>query len=104
MRPYFYEDYYPLTSYEDMTTDDIWLAYQLHRPSDDTGIIVAFRREQSSDKTIEVKLSAVDHNKTYRVTDRDTGESFVRTGDELRKGLQLTLKEPRSSLIFEYGE
>jgi len=104
VRPYFYEDYYPLTSYEDMTTDDIWLAYQLHRPSDDTGIIVAFRRDQSPDETIMVKLSAVDPEKTYTLTDRDTGESFVKTGDELRKGLQLTLSEPRSSLIFEYGK
>lgn len=104
VRPYFYEDYYPLTSYEDMTTDDIWLAYQLHRPSDDTGIIVAFRRDQSPDETMMVKLSAVDPEKTYTVTDRDTGERFIKTGDELRKGLLLTLSEPRSSLIFEYGK
>ena len=45
VRPYFYEDYYPLTGYGDMTGDDIWLAYQLLRPSDQTGYVVAFRRE-----------------------------------------------------------
>ena len=42
VRPYFYEDYYPLTGYGDMTGDDIWLAYQLLRPSDQTGYVVAF--------------------------------------------------------------
>lgn len=102
LRPYYYEDYFPLISHEDMTTDDIWLAYQLYRPADDTGIIVAFRRDLSLDETITVKLSAVNPNKTYKITDRDTGESFFKTGDELRKGLQLTLHETRSSLLFNY--
>lgn len=102
LRPYYYEDYFPLIFHEDMTTDDIWLAYQLYRPADDTGIIVAFRRELCPDETITVRLSAVNKDKTYKITDRDTGESFFKTGDELRKGLQLTLREPRSSLLFNY--
>lgn len=102
IRPYFYEDYHPLISYEDMTADDIWLAYQLHRPSDDTGVMVAFRRDLSPDETITVKLSAVNPEKTYTITDRDTGESFFKKGDELREGLQLTLHETRSSLLFSY--
>ena len=38
----YYEDYYPLTGCEDLTRDNIWLAYQLNRPSDGTGIVVAF--------------------------------------------------------------
>ena len=102
LRPYFYEDYYPLTTDEDMTTDDIWLAYQLYRPSDDSGIVVAFRREMCRDETITVQLSVVDPDVTYSLTDRDSGETFIRTGDELRKGLQLVLKEPRNSLILNY--
>ena len=102
LRPYYYEDYFPLVFHKDMTTDDIWLAYQLYRPADDTGIIVAFRRELSPDETITVRLSAVNTDKTYKITNRDTGESFFKTGDELKKGLQLTLREPRSSLLFNY--
>lgn len=69
IRPYYYEDYYPLTGTEDMTRDDIWLAYQMHRPSDDSGIIVAFRRTASKDKQITVRLSGVDPEKYYTVTD-----------------------------------
>lgn len=104
VRPYFYEDYYPLTFYDDMTADNIWLAYQLHRPSDDTGIIVAFRRDKNEDKDMNVNLSAIDPDKNYRITNRDTGNSFVKSGAELRRGLQLTLDEPRGSLLFIYGE
>ena len=33
-RPYYYEDYYPLTGIIDTQSDSIWLAYQMHRPSD----------------------------------------------------------------------
>lgn len=102
LRPYFYEDYYPLTSYEDMTTDDIWLAYQLHRSSDDTGVVVAFRREQSPDETITVRLSGVDVKNTYKVTNQDTNETVEKTGEELKNGLRLTLPDKRSSLILTY--
>ncbi|MGI6520412.1 MAG: glycoside hydrolase family 36 protein [Fermentimonas sp.] len=102
LRPYFYEDFYPLTTREDMTTDDIWLAYQLHKPDDDTGVIVAFRRDQAPEEQITIQLSGLQAGKTYKLTDRDSGESFQKTSDELREGLPLTLKEPRSSLILHY--
>lgn len=102
LRPYYYEDYYPLTSYENMTKDDIWLAYQLHRPLDDTGVIIAFRRDQSPDENIIVKMSAVNPDKSYKIKNKDTGETFVKTGDELRTGLQLTLNKTRSSLVLTY--
>ena len=46
IRPYFLEDFYPLSGYGDTTSDAIWLAYQLDRKSDRSGRIVAFRRSQ----------------------------------------------------------
>lgn len=102
VRPYFYEDYYPLTSFEDMTTDEIWLAYQLHRSSDYSGFIVAFRREKSTDKTISVKLSGLLPDVNYIVENYDTNETMVKTGKELSAGLALKLSEPRSSLLLKY--
>ena len=47
LRPYFYEDYYPLSGINNITSENIWLAYQLYRPSDDSGYIVAFRRKKT---------------------------------------------------------
>ena len=85
-----------------MTTDDIWLAYQLYRPADDTGVIVAFRRELCRDETITVQLSAVNPKVTYKLTDRDSGETFIKTGEVLKEGFQLKLKEAKSSLVISY--
>lgn len=102
IRPYFYEDYYPLTTVDDMTSGKIWLAYQLHRPSDDSGFIVAFRREDSKDNSITVKLSGLLPGENYIIENYDTKETFVKTGSELFTGLDLTLREPRSSLILKY--
>lgn len=36
IREYYYEDYYPLSGTGDLTGSDVWLAYQMHRPSDDS--------------------------------------------------------------------
>ena len=57
LRPYFYEDYYPLSGINNITSENIWLAYQLYRPSDDSGYIVAFRRKDNPDKSYTVNLS-----------------------------------------------
>jgi len=46
---------YPLTTVEDMTSDDIWMAYQLHRLSNSTGFVIAFRREGSEYSSIEYR-------------------------------------------------
>lgn len=104
VRPYFYEDFYPLTSYDDMTTDDIWLAYQLLRPSDGSGYIVAFRRDEAKDSSITVKLSGLQPESCYTVVNCDTNEASVKSGKELADGLELTLEEPRSSLLLKYSQ
>ena len=102
VRPYFYEDYYPLTSFDDMTTDEIWLAYQLHRPSNSSGFIVAFRREQSKDNSISVKLSGLLADERYVIENYDTNETLVKTGKELSAGFELNLNQPRTSLLLKY--
>lgn len=102
VRPYFYEDYYPLTTVKDMTSDTIWMAYQLHRPSDDSGVVVAFRRGLSEENTIQVSLSGICPEKSYQIRNADTDEVFIRTGKELEDGLELRLNEVRSSLLLKY--
>jgi len=102
VRPYFYEDYYPLTTVKDMTSNKIWLAYQLLRPSDNSGFVVAFRREDSKDSEITVKLSGLHPEKNYVVENYDTKETILKTGEELSVGLRLTLIRPLSSLLLKY--
>ena len=102
VRPYFYEDFYPLSGVGDLTGDNIWLAYQLHRPSDQTGYIVAFRRAQCPDEKYVVQLQAVVPDKTYSLEAVGSDWKLTATGDELRRGLTLQSAQPRSSLLIRY--
>lgn len=104
IRPYYYEDYYPLTGTSDTTVDNIWLAYQFNRPSDNSGVIVAFRRKASPDEQISVKLSGIRSDKDYELTDLDKEESVVMKGNELTQQLILKLHKPGQSLLIKYKE
>ena len=68
LKDYFLEDFYPLSGYGDITRDNQWLAYQLDRPSDGTGIVVAFRRSASPDSTYTVRLRGLDPEAVYRLS------------------------------------
>ena len=102
VRPYYYEDFYPLSGIGNLTGDDIWLAYQLHRPSDQTGYVLAFRRSQSPQSDYQVNLSALDPETRYQLVPKDGGESQTLSGRELMDGLTLHLDQPRSSLLLFY--
>lgn len=101
--PYYLEDYYPLSGYGDLTGDDIWLAYQLHRPSDDSGIVLAFRRKKCEENSYTVQLRGLDPDRRYRLEyDRGEQPAAEFTGRELAEGLTLTLNKPRKSLLIRY--
>ena len=104
IRPYYYEDYYPLVGIEDLTRDDIWIAYQLHRPTDETGVIIAFRRENCAENYLTVQLGGVQTNKNYIITNKDD-ENFklIKSGKELAEGIDLIIENPRSSLLLQYA-
>ncbi|MGN0202399.1 MAG: glycoside hydrolase family 36 protein [Candidatus Cryptobacteroides sp.] len=101
---YYFEDYYPLTGDGDLTGHDIWLAYQMHRPSDGSGILVAFRRKESEDGHCLVSVQGLSPGKLYRLTDSDTGTVWTKTGKELSEGFLLVLDKPGSSLLIKYEE
>lgn len=102
VRPYFYEDYWPLTGYGDMTGDDIWLAYQLNRPSDSTGWIVAFRRENCPDKFRPVSLKDLDPDAVYVLENQDDWTRAEVPGRVLMDAYNLAIENPRGSLLIKY--
>lgn len=102
IREYYYEDYYPLSGTGDLTGSDVWLAYQMHRPSDDSGIVVAFRRQDAPDAEYTVRLGGLTPDVSYTLVDCDTQAETVRSGRELTEGLTLRLDNPRSSLLIKY--
>ena len=102
IREYYYEDYYPLSGTGDLTGSDVWLAYQMHRPSDDSGIVVAFRRQNAPDTEYTVRLGGLTPDASYTLVDCDTQAETVRSGRELTEGLTLRLDNPKSSLLIKY--
>lgn len=103
VRKYFLEDFYPLTGYGDTTGDDCLLAYQLNKPSDGTGRIVAFRRASCPIEKTVVKLRGLNPEKTYSLVNQDTMDTVEKSGKELEEGLELELMSPESSLYIQYS-
>ncbi|HZM03285.1 MAG TPA: alpha-galactosidase, partial [Candidatus Saccharimonadales bacterium] len=62
---YWIGDYYPLTPWT--MAPDQWMAWQLHRPDLDEGIILAFRHQESSYSAMQVHLRGLKTGQTYRV-------------------------------------
>jgi len=102
LRPYFYSDYYPLTGTGNMTQDNVWLSYQLNRPAQSDGIIIAFRRKDCDEESLVVKLRGLDPKVNYELTDEDSNLAVTKTGEELIKGLTLIAKDKPGSLLIIY--
>jgi alpha-galactosidase len=102
LRPYFYGDYYPLTSSAHYTEDTIWLAYQLDRPEQGDGIVIAFRRKDSTQESLYVRLSGVKDQLTYELYDEDKQTRERKTGRELKAGIELRIPDTPGSLLIRY--
>jgi len=102
LRPYFYGDYYPLTQSWNNQDEDMWLAYQLNRPIEGDGIILAFRRKDCKQETIQVKLGGLEKTRDYELNIIDYGLKMTRLGGELMAGFELTIPQKPSSLMVRY--
>lgn len=103
LRPYYMEDYYPLTGICDLTGDDVWLAYQLNRKSDNSGIVVAFRRPECGVATCDVQLKGLDADKNYLVRNIIDGSQFSMSGRELMASITLQCANPREAVLLQYS-
>ena len=102
LRPFYYGDYYPLTGTEDLYQDNKWLAYQLNRPGQGDGIIMAFRRKDCPVDSIRVKLRGLNKNADYELLDEDSDNKVIKKGEELGNGFRLFLSEKQKSLVISY--
>lgn len=101
VRPFYSEDFYPLTEYSDKL--DVWCAYQFDRSSQNDGMLQVFRRDNSPYETAVFKLGTIDTSKEYTFTDIDDNSVFKISGKQLKEnGLQLTVKEQRTAKIYIY--
>jgi len=101
LRPYFSEDFYPLS--DKMPDRKSWCAWQYNRPEKDDGIIQVFKRELSPYTTAIYKLKGLNPDKTYVITDIDTEDLVELSGKELMEfGFEVAIKEDRVAKIFTY--
>ena len=102
IRPYFSEDFYPLTEFSDK--NDVWCAAQFDRPSEKDGVIQVFRRKNSPYCVAAFKLGNVQEEALYTFTDCDDERSFTLTGREIKeKGFEIEIPKPRTAKIFIYS-
>lgn len=102
--PYYLEDFYPLSGYDNLLGDDIWLAYQLDRPSDGTGYVVAFRRADAENPEYTVRLRGLNPGSGYEIYDEDRQTITTVSGEQLMAGFTLTLEKPETSLLLKYSK
>ena len=102
IRPYYLKDYYPLSGFGDITSSKIWVAYQLHDPTNGSGYVVGFRRPDCTQKRYAVDLQALSPNGTYIVTDCNTGTTREMYGGDMMNGFVLALDEAPDSILIKY--
>lgn len=81
-----------------------WCVMQYHRPSEQDGMIIAFRRHESSYSGFDCALFEIDPQAKYQIIQSRSykpSDPLVITGTELRN-LNLEIKERPGSLIVEY--
>ena len=104
IRKYFLGDFYPLV--EAGTDPHGWCVLQYHRPEENDGMVVAFRRDQSTTAACEAKLRDIDPNKSYQVTLYRTyePEKPVTLKGAALSPLRLEIGECPGSVLVEYRE
>ena len=102
LRGYFLCDFYPLSGDEDISGTDKWIAWQFHDTSDDSGIVMAFRRADAPQDAYTVSLRGLDSGAMYDVYNEDNDITVRKSGSELMSGLLLTLPQPRTSVLLRY--
>lgn len=96
-------DYYPLTPYS--LENNVWMAWQFDRPEVGLGMIEAFRRGDSSEKTRTLKLHGLDSEAIYEVKDFDSKTPQKLIGHKLMNdGLPVTILEPSNAVMIIYNK
>nr|MCR4720082.1 GH36 C-terminal domain-containing protein [Bacillota bacterium] len=95
IRKYFSKDFYSYGADAYDTTS--WTIWQYHDKSDDSGILMAFRRSESPFDSATLKLKGLNENKNYSYYNFDTKEEKVGNNS-----LTVNLSEKRTSVVIEY--
>jgi len=97
-----YGDYYPITPYN--RAEEWWIAWQFHRPDLAEGMVQAFRREGSPFVSARFRLSGLEPEATYEVTnpDRPDASESRRGADLMESGLEVRMDNAPSAVVLHY--
>jgi alpha-galactosidase len=95
-------DYYPLTSWN--AAGDVWMAWQFDWPTNNQGVVQAFRRPDCPYESARLRLCGLDAAAKYELLNADQETSTTMNGRELMEtGLLLTLKDRPSAALITYS-
>jgi alpha-galactosidase len=101
--PNYFGDYYPLTAHS--VDPSVWLAWQFDRPEAGKGMVQAFRRTESVYETARFRLSGLDPEARYLLTDLEANETRTLSGRELAEsGLPVTIKTQPGAVVITYAK
>ena len=103
LRKYAFGNLYPLSELTLSAKD--WCVLQYHRPDDDDGMVIAFRRHESPYSGYDCELREIDPNATYRVTEAHTYERSKarRVSGAALQHLPLSIGDRPGSVVVEYA-
>ena len=102
IRPYFQGDFYPLTEYS--TSHKKWMAYQFNRRDLKAGMVLIFRRSQCNEITKCIHIQGLTDDTMYQLIYEDSGAIAVKSGKELRDGIDVKVLQRPGSLLITYRE
>ncbi len=99
--PLMLADYYPLTPYSrDL---DRWIAWQFNRPEQGDGVLQAFRRQGCAESAITLRLSGLEPDALYRITDLDRADPLEARGRDLMgEGLRVEIGDRPGAAVVLY--
>jgi alpha-galactosidase len=97
VRPIYTGDFYPLTPHT--LEKEQWIAWQFHRTDIGESVVQAFRRPDATDETLTVNLRGLVPQQRYEIENFDGGKE-IRTGEELMRGLDITLHEKPTAAVL----
>lgn len=102
IRKYFLGDFYALSEVNASPRE--WCVMQYHRPREQDGMVMAFRRDQSPYPIYEVELREIDAEANYEVATYrtyDGDKPVVMKGSALQK-LRIDIEAQPGSIVIEY--
>ena len=101
-RKFWTGDFYPLTPCT--LAGDRWMAWQLHRPDLDEGMVLGFRHRECPYSALQLNLRGLTPDRIYRVESID--EDHRATAKSMRgrelEGLELRLSGRKTSVLVRY--